>query len=133
MQYMLDTNTCIYIIKEQPESVQRRLQQVPMGAVSISSIVVAELSYGVEQSSRTQHNREALDEFLKYTLIENWPAEASEAYGKIRAELKSRGNPIGAMDLLVAAHSVYTRSILVTDNLREFQRVPGLKVENWKV
>lgn len=132
MQYMLDTNTCIYIIKDQPESVQTRLQQIPVGAVSVSSIVVAELSYGVEQSTKKEHNRAALEEFLRYTLIEDWPAEASEIYGKIRTGLKTGGSTIGAMDLLIAAHTLYTKSILVTDNLREFERVPGLKLENWK-
>lgn len=131
MLYMLDTNTCIAIIKNRPERVKKKLQKVAIGSVAISSIVLAELSYGVALSQKKKHNQQALDDFLDYVAILDWSARAAPGYGEIRAYLKNQGTPIGAMDLLIAAHAVMIKAVLVTDNLREFQRVPGLKLEDW--
>jgi len=102
MRYMLDTNTCIYIIKHHPPKVKKRLQKIPVGNVGVSSIVVAELCYAVAQSQKRTHNQAALDDFLEYLLVLDWPADAALPYGEARTYLKKKGAPIGAMDLLIA-------------------------------
>lgn len=131
MRYMLDANTCIAIIKRRPAKTMRKLSSVPVGAIGVSAIVLAELRYGVERSARRGENEEALEEFLYYAVALDWPGEAAGIYGKIRAKLAKKGRMIGAMDLLIAAHALHLGSVLVTDNVREFRRVPGLRVENW--
>ncbi|MDH3672495.1 MAG: type II toxin-antitoxin system VapC family toxin [Gammaproteobacteria bacterium] len=131
MRYMLDTNTCIYIIKHHPPEVKKRLRKIPVGEVAVSSIVVAELCYGVAQSQKRTHNQAALGDFLEYLLVLDWPVEAALPYGEVRTHLKKKGAPIGAMDLLIAAHAITENAVLVTDNVREFRRVPKLKIENW--
>jgi len=131
MRYMLDTNTCICIIKQQPPELRAKLERVQVAKVSVSSIAVAELWYGVMQSIRKKHNAAALDEFLQYVTVLDWPAQAAPEYGRIRAHLKRAGTPIGAMDLLIAAHAVTLGVTLITDNIREFLRVPNLRIENW--
>lgn len=131
IHYMLDTNTCIYLIKHRPESLTLKMSSLRVGEVAISSIVSAELWYGVALSQKRKENQEALHDFLRYAEVLAWPKEAAPIYGEIRAELRARGTPIGAMDLLIAAHAVFLGTTLVTDNQREFVRVPGLKIENW--
>ena len=101
--------------------------------VAISSIVAAELWYGVAYSQKKKQNESALKDFPEYVEVMPWPSEAGPVYGRIRAELRKRGSPIGAMDLLIAAHAVVLGAVLVTDNTREFRRVPDLKIENWMV
>ncbi len=130
-KYMLDTNTCIALIKERPEFLRKKLATVPVGRIAISSIVLAELWYGIAQSQRKQHNEEALGDFLNYIGVEDWPDTAAPAYGALRAHLRKAGSPIGAMDLLIAAHALTEKAVLVTDNVKEFRRVPRLVVENW--
>lgn len=131
LRYLLDTNTCIAIIKERPKEVATKLARVTVGEVGISSIVLAELCFGVERSQKRKQNQEALSDFIEYVAVLDWPARAAAEYGKIRTHLTKTGNLIGAMDLLIAAHAVTENVVLVTDNLREFRRVPKLKVENW--
>lgn len=131
MRYMLDTNTCIYTMKRQPPEVKRRLAKIPIGEVGISGIVAAELWYGVTQSARKKHNEESLAQFLEFLAMEDWPAEAAPEYARMRSHLRKEGTPIGAMDLLIASHAVVRGAMLVSDNLREFRRVPGLRVESW--
>ena len=131
MIYLLDTNICIAIIKKCPLEVKEKMVQTAVGEVAISSIVLAELWYGVELSEKQAENRAALDDFLQYVVVMDWPESAGLEYGKIRARLKKMGTPIGANDLLIAAHSLALDAILVSDNTREFSRVPGLKLENW--
>ncbi|RJR55018.1 MAG: type II toxin-antitoxin system VapC family toxin [Desulfobacteraceae bacterium] len=131
MRYMLDTNTCINLIKNHPVSIQKKLSIVPVGEVAISSIVSAELWYGVAFSQKKKENEAALKEFLQYVELVDWPHEAAPLYGQIRAELRRKGKQIGAMDLLIATHALFLEKILVTDNVKEFERVRGLKVENW--
>ena len=128
---MLDTNTCIHIIKERSEPVCRKLSRIAVGEVAISSIVAAELWYGVAYSEKKKQNEAALGDFLEYLEVMPWPGEAGPIYGRIRAELKKRGSPIGAMDLLIAAHAVHLGAVLVTENTKEFKQVPDLKIENW--
>ena len=131
MRYMLDTNTCIYIIKYHPSKVEKKLATIAVGAVGISSIVLAELWYGVAHSANREHNEQALAEFLEYVSIFNWPQDAAPEYGRIRSQLRKKGTPIGAMDLLIAVHAFTLEATLVTDNVAEFRRVSNLKVENW--
>lgn len=132
MRYLLDTNTCIRLIKHHPPEFWRKLSVIPVGQVGLSSCVLAELWYGIEQSARRTENETALDDFLDYVEVLDWPAEAAPVYGRLRAALKRQGTPIGAMDLMIAAHALALDATLVTDNLQAFQRVPELRVENWK-
>ena len=130
-RYMLDTNTCINLIKHRPSTIKRKLSSIPIGQVAISNIVAAELWYGVENSQKKKENEAALNDFLKYIDVLDWPKKAAKLYGKIRSGLKKRGTPIGAMDLLIAVHGLFLDTTLVADNTREFGHVPGLRIENW--
>lgn len=131
MRWMLDTNTCIYIMKHHPLQVRTRLRQVPIGEVGMSSIVLAELRFGVQKSRRRQENTAALEDFLAFCMVLDWPQQASDVYAELRHELEAHGTPIGSNDLLIAAHALYLRCTLVTNNSREFERVPGLVIDNW--
>jgi len=131
MRYMLDTNICIYIIKHKPESVYRRLMKIRPEDVCISSITYSELSYGVEKSEQKDRNRLALTLMLSNIEILEFDTAAAEEYGNIRARLEKSGTPIGSLDMLIAAHAKASGCTLVTNNLKEFSRVEGLKVESW--
>ena len=131
MRYMLDTNTCIAIIKKRPPELKKRLKRLSIGEVGVSSVVIAELWYGIIQSYKRKHNEEALSEFLQYVTVSDWSAHAAPEYGRIRADLRKKGTPIGAMDLLIAAHALALNAVVVTANVKEFRRVSNLKVENW--
>jgi tRNA(fMet)-specific endonuclease VapC len=130
-RYMLDTDTCSYIMKRSNEAVLKRLQQVPVGDVCISVITKSELLFGVELSPRRQQNEVALNAFLRYVEVLDFPDEASLHYAKIRADLKTLGTMIGANDLFIAAHARSLGLRLVTNNTREFGRVRDLAIENW--
>jgi tRNA(fMet)-specific endonuclease VapC len=129
--YMLDTDISSYIMKRSHDSVLRRLRKVPVGDVFISAITKSELMFGVQVSSRRQQNQTALDAYLRHVLVLDYPDDAALHYAEIRAELKLRGTMIGANDLLIAAHARCLGLTLVTNNIREFGRVQGLKIENW--
>jgi len=129
--YMLDTDTCISLIKARPDKISRRLSRLPVEDVGVSSVVAAELWYGVALSEKKKLNEAALRDFLDFVNVLDWPSGACPVYGRIRAHLKKKGTPIGAMDLLIASHAVFLSAALVTNNTREFDRVPELKVENW--
>ncbi len=131
MDYLLDTNICIYIIKKKPAEVFEKFKNLTIGDVGISSITLAELQYGIEKSSNSLKNREALEKFLTPIEIIDYGYEATIEYGIIRAELEKNGIPIGPLDTLIASHAKSLDVILVTNNVREFQRIPGLKIENW--
>ncbi len=131
MNYLLDTNICIAIIKKCPPEVKEKLIQTKIGEVAISSIVLAELWFGIELSSKPKQNRDALHDFLQYLTVLDWPEHAGQEYGRIRAHLNKKVTPIGANDLLIAAHALSINAILVSDNTRKFGRVTGLKLENW--
>lgn len=130
-RYMLDTDTCSYIMKRSSEKVLKRLEKVPVSDVCISVITKAELLYGVEVSARRRHDESALQAFLGYVEVLDFPDGASAQYARIRADLKRRGAMIGANDLFIAAHASSLGLILVTNNTSEFGRVHGLSVENW--
>lgn len=131
MKYMLDTNICIYIIRQRPEHVLRRFKHLRPGDVCISSVTMAELRYGVEKSQHQKKNRSALDEFVSSLEIMPFDAEASSHYGRIRASLEKKGTPIGPLDMMIAAHAQSLSSILVTNNRKEFERILHLKIEDW--
>ena len=131
MKVMLDTNICIYIIKQKPEAVLARFRAFQVGDVGISTITLAELQYGAMKSARPKQNRENLKEFVAPLDVASFDNAASEAYGEIRVALEKSGRPIGAMDLLIAAHALSLDARLVTNNEKEFKRVRGLRVENW--
>lgn len=131
MKVMLDTNICIYLIKQRPQSLLDRFRSFPVGDIGISVITLAELQYGASKSSRPKQNREALEQFLSPLEVAALDRRATVAYGTVRAALEKKGRPIGAMDLLIAAHALSLRVRLVTNDEREFRHVPGLRVENW--
>lgn len=128
---MLDTDTSSYIMKRSNSDVLRKLQRVAVADVCISVISRCELMYGVEVSPRRSRDEEALTQFLRHVAVLDFPGDAALDYAVIRADLKKRGNMIGANDLLIAAHARCLGLTLVTNNLREFKRVQGLKVVNW--
>ena len=131
MKLMLDTNICIYLIKQHLSSVLERFLLHPVGDIGISSITVAEFDYGVSKSRHATKNRVALAQFLSPLAVASFDREAAAVYGRLRATLEQKGAPIGAMDLLIAAHALSLDVRIVTNNAREFRRVPGLRVENW--
>lgn len=131
MTYMLDTNICIYAMKKKPERVLKRLKEELNGGICISSITLAELEYGMRHSSDPARNEQALLRFLVPLSILPFGAAAASEYGEIRAYLQSQGTPIGPLDMLIAGHAKAENLILVTNNDREFERVPNLEIENW--
>ena len=131
MRFLLDTNICIYIIKKSPLAVFAKFQKLRVGQICISAITLSEMQYGISNSSKPQKNQTALDSFLAPINVLDYPANASETYGNIRTDLKTKGQLIGANDLLIAAHAKSQNLILVTNNVKEFNRVDGLHLENW--
>jgi tRNA(fMet)-specific endonuclease VapC len=131
MNYLLDTNTCIYVINKKPSSVVQRIQTKRPEQIAISTITQAELEYGVARSKHPEQNRVALLEFLFPFLILDFDQMAAVQYGLIRSRLESIGKPIGPMDLLLAAQARSRDLVLVTNNEKEFRRVEDLKIENW--
>jgi len=131
MSYMLDTNICIYLIKRKPMSVLEKMQKHVQDGLYISSITLAELNHGVFASTAVEKNHIALNHFLSIIEILNFDDESAFEYGKIAADLKRKGTPIGPMDALIASHALATGKILVTNDVKEFERVVNLKVEDW--
>ena len=130
-RYMLDTDTCSYIMKRSNDSVLRRLKIVPVSEVCISVITKSELLFGVEVSPRQQQDELALASFLGYVEVLDFPDLAAVHYAAIRADLKRQGTMIGANDLFIAAHARSLGLTLVTNNTKEFRRVHNLALENW--
>ena len=131
MRYMLDTNIIIYAKDTRPEIVLERFRQYQPGDLCISSITMAELEYGVCNSSKPEQNRLALLTFLSNIDIIPFDTDAARSYGEIRYDLKSKGQLIGANDMLIAAHAKSLGYTLITNNTREFERVDGLLLDNW--
>lgn len=128
---LLDTNICIHLIRERSPEALSRFEDYEVGELGVSTLTVSELYYGVQKSSRTEDNREALERFLTPLELADFDAGDAKAYGRVRATLESRGEPIGPLDTLIAAHAVALGVTLVTNNTREFERVPGLHTEDW--
>ncbi len=131
MKYLLDTNICIYIINEKPKKVLRKFEQYPVHEFGISSITHAELQYGVEKSKNKDTNQNALDEFLlPLTILPFHGKKLVTCYGEIRALLESKGKTIGPLDMLIAAHALGLHLTIISNNIKEFSRIPNLKCEN---
>lgn len=131
MKYLLDTNICIYLIKGNDEKLIKKFIKRSPFDFAISSITLSELWYGVFKSKKQKENKAALTSFLQPFEVIYFDDKAAEIYGLIRSKLESDGNLIGSMDLLIAAIALANNLILLTNNEREFKRVPKLKVENW--
>ena len=131
MRYLLDTNICIYILKRSPESVYQHFQRQQIGVIGISSITFCELQYGVSKSSKPEENQLNLSKFLAPLEILDFPSRAAPVYGNIRSKLKNAGTPIETLDLLIGTHALYEGLTLVTNNTKEFERIPDLDVVNW--
>jgi len=131
MKYMLDTNICVYLIKKKPENVLINLHSKMGDGVAISAITLAELIHGVEASASPGKNALALNQFLSIVDILPFDDEAAAEYGKICATMRRQGTPIRVMDMLIAAHARAKGLIIVTNYIRDFERVEGLGLENW--
>ena len=131
LRYMLDTDTCSYIMKRSNPTLLKRLEAVPVSDVCMSVITKAELLYGVELSPRRAQDAAALAAFLPYVEAVDFSDDAALRYTEIRADLKKRGARIGANDLFIAAHALALELTLVTNNTSEFERVNSLAIENW--
>ena len=133
MKYLLDTNTCIQLLNDRTADVRRRFFSQPPGDLAVCSIVKAELLYGAWRSGRPPANLQRLETFFEPLRSLPFDDECAATYGRIRASLAMRGLSIGANDLLTAATGLTHRLIVVTHNLREFERVEGLQTEDWEV
>jgi tRNA(fMet)-specific endonuclease VapC len=129
--YMLDTDTCIYVLKNHSDKLRHKFKAIK--DICISSVTYGELCFGIENGSNNlkEERWRQLDKFTQKLLIDSWDENAGKHYGEIRAHLKKEGLPIGNNDLLIAAHARSINAVLVTNNVREFNRVPNLIVENW--
>ena len=131
MRVLFDTDICIYLIRQRPSEVLRRFEEYEVGEIGISSITVAELYFGACKSRRVAQNTRALEQFLLPLEVVEFDLEAAFAYGDIRTTLEKQGTPIGPLDTLIAAQAVSLGVTLVTNNTREFARVPNLTLDNW--
>ncbi len=129
--YMLDTNICIYVLKNHSDKLRHKFKAIKN--ICISSVTYAELCYGIENgdNSMKESRWEQLDIFTQRLLIDPWDEDAARHYGIIRAYLKKQGTPIGNNDLLIASHARSINAVIVTNNVKEFDRVPDLSIENW--
>jgi tRNA(fMet)-specific endonuclease VapC len=131
MRYMLDTTMCSYILKNHPIAVKQKFEEVGVGALCISAIVLAELYYGAARHPKDIVIRREIDNFVSRLIVIPWDENAADHYGAIWASLEKAGTPVGAMDMLIAAHAKSCAATLVTNNRREFDRIKGLTVVNW--
>ena len=130
MKYLLDTDTCIYLINERPRTVLARFRRHAVGDIGVSAVTALELAWGVAKTS-SERNRAALEAFLLPLEIAPYDLPAALRYGEVRADLERRGRPIGPLDTMIAAHAISLGVTLVSNNLREFGRVRDLTVESW--
>lgn len=130
LAYMLDTNICIYVIKNRPPAVREKFNAVS-GALSISSITLAELHYGAEKSAHRLQNLQAVAAFIAQLVVLEFGAKAAAHHGQLRVELEHAGQLCGPYDMLIGAHARSEGLTVVTNNLRELARMPGLRTENW--
>ncbi|MGD9187243.1 MAG: type II toxin-antitoxin system VapC family toxin [Desulfobacteraceae bacterium] len=131
MKYLIDTNICIYIMNNRPADVIQKFKKVNLGEIGVSTITISELQYGVAKSQRPKNNQIRLNEFIAPLEILPYDRAAAKTYGDIRYHLEKIGQPIGPLDLLIAAQAVSQNLIVVTNNDKEFVRIRKLKVENW--
>ncbi|MCR9243267.1 MAG: type II toxin-antitoxin system VapC family toxin [Rhodobiaceae bacterium] len=130
LRYLLDTNICIFLAKDRPPTLQQKVKSHD-GRIAVSSVVLAELRYGADKSARPEKNHLVVDGLVARVEVLSFNQKAADHYGQIRADLERKGLPIGPYDLMIAAHAQAEGLVLVTNNVREFERVPGLRVEDW--
>lgn len=131
MQYMLDTNVCVDLIRNCRPAVVKKLHRLDPDAVCVSAVTLSELEYGAARSADPGKNRLLTAAFMTPLQILPYDDAVGPAYGRVRAALEARGEPIGPLDTMIAAHALSLRLVLVTNNEKEFRRVPDLRVENW--
>jgi tRNA(fMet)-specific endonuclease VapC len=131
VKYLLDTNICIFVIKQKPSAVVQKFKLFAADELCISTVTLAELRYGADKSSNPSKNHNALDLFLAPLAILDFDSQCAEFYGIVRSDLERRGQPIGPLDTMIAAHAVRLRIPLVTNNTKEFSRISGLAIEDW--
>ncbi|MBM3744485.1 MAG: type II toxin-antitoxin system VapC family toxin [Acidobacteria bacterium] len=131
MRYLLDTNICIYIARRRPPQVLSRMEQLRPGDVGMSVITYLELVYGATKSQQAEANLAKIEQLRELIPVQPLDSAAGRRYGLLRVELERKGSPIGSYDLLIAAHALSLGLTLVTNNVREFSRLPGLHLENW--
>ncbi len=131
LRYLLDTNICIFIIKNRPAAVRERFDRLRPGEVGLSAVTEAELLHGVYKSARVDHNLAAVLDFASQLVVVPFDSQVTDAYGRVRAELEKIGRSTFPLDFQIAATALAHGLILVTNNTREFVRVPGLKIEDW--
>ena len=129
--YMLDTDICAFVLRRSSAVLLERIQQVPIDQQTISIVTLAELLYGVLESNKKKANRAGVDAFVRHVTVKDWSRDAAEHYAEIRSDLKKKGQMVGANDLMIAAHAKSLDATVVTNNVKDFGRVKGLKVENW--
>ncbi len=131
--FMLDTDTCIFLMRGESPALAARVQSVPLQQQVMSAVTFAELTYGVQASAaaKRKQNQSVLASLVLHLAVLDWPQDAAKHYAEIRADLKKRGAQLGAADLMIAAHARAMGAIVVTNNVKDFERVKGLEVENW--
>ncbi len=131
--FMLDTDTCIFLMRGESQTLAAKVQSVPLQQQVMSAVTFAELTYGVQASAaaKRKQNQAVLDSLALHLAVLDWPQDAAKHYAQIRADLKKRGAQLGAADLMIAAHARAMGAIVVTNNVKDFGRVKGLEVENW--
>jgi tRNA(fMet)-specific endonuclease VapC len=130
---MLDTDTCIFLMRGESPALAAKVQSVPLQQQVMSAVTFAELTYGVQASAaaKRKQNQSVLDSLVLHLAVLDWPQDAAKHYAEIRTDLKKRGAQLGAADLMIAAHARAMGAIVVTNNVKDFARVKGLEVENW--
>lgn len=131
IKYLLDTNICIYVMNRRPLEIIHKFKQFHVGDIGVSTITVSELQYGAAKSKNPKLNNQRVEEFLTPIEILLYDYNAAKSYGELRLNLENRGEIIGPLDMLIAAHALSNDIVLVTNNEKEFQRVNHLKIENW--
>lgn len=131
IKYLIDTNICIYIMNKRPIGIIHKFKLFDVGEIGVSTITVSELHYGVSKSKNRRLNKQRIDEFLSPLEILPYDEIAATVYGDIRVQLEKRGEIIGPLDLLIAAHTLSRDLVLISNNEKEFKRVNNLKIENW--
>lgn len=131
--FMLDTDTCIFLMRGESPALAAKVQSVPLQQQVMSAVTFAELTYGVQVSAaaKRKQNQSVLDSLVLHLAVLDWPQDAAKHYAEIRADLKKRGAQIGAADLMIAAHARAMGATVVTNNVKDFERVKGLEVQNW--
>jgi tRNA(fMet)-specific endonuclease VapC len=131
IRYILDTSVCVEILRGRADNAVNRIRECADDEIGISIITLAELQYGTARSNRPEHHAEVVIDFVTPLVVLPFDAEAAKVYGEVRAALERAGTPIGPLDTLIASHAISVNAAIVTNNVREFQRVAGLHVENW--